>query len=241
MTSSIPSQPVQEEDVLFPIMFPGYRSELYDALRKIKGPIYSSIPWAMIAAHERQAQHNHSQTVSRLAERGGLSACEAVAVLQDRDYRRMTDQSAYATLAELVAAWNRRASPSGGLGSLPKTAAPQVQDGEMKALMGRALLRFGDYYRRSMAADDNDESPTLMRICQQRDGLFVAIRSMDQAKLEAAIKDTNIVGKPLPINEQVAVVAGAEQGAPSLGVEPNPPEGGGESQHPPLRDSDLYP
>lgn len=61
-----------------------------------------SIPWAVIAPHERQADRNHGQTLKRLAERGGLSACEAVAVLEDRDYRRMTDEAAVARLIELA-------------------------------------------------------------------------------------------------------------------------------------------
>lgn len=40
-----------------------------------------SIPWAMIAPHEKQAWSNHGQTLERLAERGGLSPEEAFAVL----------------------------------------------------------------------------------------------------------------------------------------------------------------
>jgi len=49
----------------------------------------SSIPWSLIAPHEQQAQLNHGgQTLKRLAERGGLDALEAVAVLEDVDYRK---------------------------------------------------------------------------------------------------------------------------------------------------------
>lgn len=60
------------------------------------------IPWDLIEPHERQAQANHSQTLTRLAERGGLSPDEALAVLEDRDYyatRRMTYAEANAALA----------------------------------------------------------------------------------------------------------------------------------------------
>lgn len=42
------------------------------------------IPWAIIESHEQQAQENHGQTLRRLAERGGLCASEAVAILEDR-------------------------------------------------------------------------------------------------------------------------------------------------------------
>lgn len=48
-----------------------------------------TIPWAMIAPHERQAQANHSQTLDRLRERGGLSPCEALAILENRPWKKM--------------------------------------------------------------------------------------------------------------------------------------------------------
>ncbi len=48
----------------------------------------NAIPWEIIAPHEAQAQRNHSQSLQRLAERGGLSPCEAVAVIEDEDYRK---------------------------------------------------------------------------------------------------------------------------------------------------------
>ena len=61
-----------------------------------------TISWTLIAPHERQALRNHDQTLKRLAERGGLSACEAVAVLENRDWRQMTDEDAVARLNQLV-------------------------------------------------------------------------------------------------------------------------------------------
>lgn len=49
----------------------------------------TSIPWAMIAPHEAMAHKNHGgQTLAGLARRGGLDPLEAVAVLQDMDYRQ---------------------------------------------------------------------------------------------------------------------------------------------------------
>lgn len=47
----------------------------------------NSIPWELIAPHEQQALRNHSQSLEKLTSRGGLSPCEAVAVLEDADYR----------------------------------------------------------------------------------------------------------------------------------------------------------
>lgn len=56
----------------------------------------TSIPWDMIAPHEKQAMANHGgQSLERLAQRGGLSACEALAVLEDRIWTPMDDDWAY--------------------------------------------------------------------------------------------------------------------------------------------------
>ncbi|MVA47754.1 hypothetical protein GOZ83_22090 [Agrobacterium vitis] len=52
----------------------------------LNDPIIKSIPWALIRPHEKQAQTNHSQTLRRLAERGGLAICEAYYILSDRPY-----------------------------------------------------------------------------------------------------------------------------------------------------------
>jgi hypothetical protein len=72
------------------------------------------IPWSMIDAHEEQAHTNHSQTLSRLAQRGGLSPCEAMAVIMDRQWK--ADAYAEAQLCVLVgralAAQLRDAEPS---------------------------------------------------------------------------------------------------------------------------------
>lgn len=45
-----------------------------------------SIPWELIRPHQKQALANHYQTLERLAERHGLSAQEAVAILEDKPY-----------------------------------------------------------------------------------------------------------------------------------------------------------
>ena len=92
--------------IWFPIMLSGYNGELKETYGHIIGPIYTNVPWPMLAAHEDQAQRNHSQSLLRLAERGGLSACEACAVLEDRPHRSMTLQLSYSKLAAHVAAWN---------------------------------------------------------------------------------------------------------------------------------------
>ena len=52
----------------------------------------SSIPWDIIAGHEEQAYHNHGQSLELLASRGGLSPCEAVAILEDRGWVKERDR-----------------------------------------------------------------------------------------------------------------------------------------------------
>ena len=53
----------------------------------LDAPTLASIPWAMIAPHEAQVQLNHDQSLERLAERGGLSACEALCAMKGTDIR----------------------------------------------------------------------------------------------------------------------------------------------------------
>jgi hypothetical protein len=60
-----------------------------------------SIPWKAIAPHERQADRNHRQTLERLAQRGGLSWCEACAVMEDRPWRKMPTDEAEKRVREL--------------------------------------------------------------------------------------------------------------------------------------------
>ena len=70
-----------------------------------------SIPWSLIAPHDRQAMANHGgQTLERLAERGGLSACEAIAVLEHRRWHSMPTPEARAALLAAVAAAQSQAS-----------------------------------------------------------------------------------------------------------------------------------
>lgn len=46
------------------------------------------IPWSLIAPYEDQALRNHSQSLKRLAERGGLSMCEAMAVMSSASWEK---------------------------------------------------------------------------------------------------------------------------------------------------------
>ena len=53
-----------------------------------------TIPWKSIAPHEKQALINHGQSLEKLASRGGLSWCEALAVLQNSKFIAMPEEEA---------------------------------------------------------------------------------------------------------------------------------------------------
>jgi len=61
----------------------------------------SCVPWHLL--NEDQAQKNHYQTLERLNQRGGLSPCEALAVIERRPWRAMNYAEACAKLMALVA------------------------------------------------------------------------------------------------------------------------------------------
>ena len=63
---------------MFPIQENRYnRKEPWDAP--------TEIPWSIIAPYDNRARRNHSQSLERLAEKGGLSPSEAMNILNDRD------------------------------------------------------------------------------------------------------------------------------------------------------------
>lgn len=64
----------------FPILFGDQRSIWPD--------LPDSIPSELIEAHERQAYANHGQAIDTLAQRGGLSPYELLAVLLDQVFWR---------------------------------------------------------------------------------------------------------------------------------------------------------
>lgn len=89
---------------LFPILVDWHDRSGAMALR--------SIPWAMLTEHQPQAVKNHDQDLEKLASRGGLAPCEAVAVLEDRPWRFMPLHEATDKLRALVDAFERRQEKS---------------------------------------------------------------------------------------------------------------------------------
>lgn len=50
------------------------------------------VPWGFVAPHERQAKYNHDQTLTRLAERGGLSPAKLLCVVTGKHWSEMPEQ-----------------------------------------------------------------------------------------------------------------------------------------------------
>lgn len=48
-----------------------------------------SVPWEVMQPHELQTLRNHSQSLERLASRGGVTPEEAVAIIEGRPWKRM--------------------------------------------------------------------------------------------------------------------------------------------------------
>ena len=66
------------------------------------------VPWAMIAEHGAQAKRNHSQTLERLAERGGCCGKEILAILSGENWNHfegMKGEVVASHLALMIADW----------------------------------------------------------------------------------------------------------------------------------------
>ncbi len=60
------------------------------------------IPWEMISSHDKQAKANHDQDLEKLQSRGGVSACEALAILDERPWKRMDENEAHDELIKRI-------------------------------------------------------------------------------------------------------------------------------------------
>lgn len=93
----------------------------------IKGSCYNQIPWDLIAPHDKQAQINHGgQTLARLKERGGLSPCEAIAVIEDRKWEQIKYEDSAARLKQLVEEFESKQT-------CPKCAEKDAEIAQLKA------------------------------------------------------------------------------------------------------------
>lgn|GEM_PF-6557230 len=70
----------------------GQTDEAYEA-RRNRTPYPRSVSWELVKDHDEQAQSNHSQTLTHLAERGGLSPLELWCVVNDKKWHQKGDMT----------------------------------------------------------------------------------------------------------------------------------------------------
>lgn len=77
--------------------------------RKERLCIVRRIPWELVEGEpiERQSQKNHDQSVARIAERGGYSACEALCVIAGVPWQPIDEVLAHRLLYSMHVAFNR--------------------------------------------------------------------------------------------------------------------------------------
>jgi len=90
-------------DKTFPIL---NHWRYYKETRHYK-PSFMAVPWELIAEHQQQCLHNHSQSPERLASRGGLYPSEMLAIIHDEPYYKnryvtMSLDEAFIELAQIV-------------------------------------------------------------------------------------------------------------------------------------------
>lgn len=98
------------------------------------------VPWGLVASHEGQAKANHYQTLERLNERGGLSYCEMLAVLEDRAYSHMPIHIARDQVFALVAKFN-------GLVTVPRDPTEAQMEAARLAFTRSGWFLSDDGYR----------------------------------------------------------------------------------------------
>lgn len=55
-------------------------------------PSLASVPWSLMAAHETRVRDNHGHSLAELADRGGLSPCEALSAIMELDLHGLLTQ-----------------------------------------------------------------------------------------------------------------------------------------------------
>jgi hypothetical protein len=112
-----------------------------------------AVPWGMLEPHEAWAHQNHSQSLNRLAERGGLGAIEMYAVLNDLPYR--------AAEARLGLRENRTEQ---AVAFIVKAVAEYIE-GQKRTLRERDPAAYATLHARNV---DKQRRRLLAEVCQLR-------------------------------------------------------------------------
>lgn len=78
-----------------------------ESAERIIGPIYTNIPREIIASRRERVLKDYGISIEDAESRGGLSVCEAIAVIEDRPWSYVPVQDAYARLARYVRDYER--------------------------------------------------------------------------------------------------------------------------------------
>lgn len=82
-----------------------HESEYYEPYPILGTRPQQYIPRGLLMIHEGQAWENHGQSLSQLAQRGGLSWAEALAIIEGKDWRdaEHNENAAEVTIRKMVA------------------------------------------------------------------------------------------------------------------------------------------
>lgn len=92
---------------MFPVLLPYTMRQQYEELGCPK-----EIPWSLLTPHEARARANHNQSLVELAERGGLTPLEIMAVLLDWPWHKARGYTAETAMRHIrVALDTNREAP----------------------------------------------------------------------------------------------------------------------------------
>lgn len=90
---------------MFPVMMPAHwTAQMLASETCAQGLAFvvAGIPWDILDACTVRLRTNHGQSIEQLAQRGGLDATEAIAVLEDRPWTNMEWKEANKRLAARI-------------------------------------------------------------------------------------------------------------------------------------------
>ena len=133
------------------------------------------IDWQLVLDHGAQAKQNHNQSVTRLAERGGLSWCELHAVLHDKRYQKMDTNEAMLACRALEARYLQAVNADH-----PPALSAAMQLPEIKALVEALELAANRLHR--CAVDYDTGTLRFYETCEWTDEACAALAAMKEPK-----------------------------------------------------------
>jgi len=144
-----------------------------------------SVPWAFIEPHNSNCEHNHSQSLERIAERGGLSPAEAWAVVNGIDVREIRLHYAEYTKGwfELAERVNREWSVN-----TAKLNTLEAENAELKR-DNSALRLVAEKAAHELKELDNELTESIAAVSDLMDEYADLKKRLEIAKAEGAAED----------------------------------------------------